>query len=141
MPGAFLAAAFLPTGFLTETPAPPAVQPPPDGSGLRIIHGRRPRDRDRLPEDIAREQCMLEEYVQSLEKKEKKLERAPARERKKATLATPAPRLTDAMARAASAKQLMSIMRAVSAAELDRQKAAEEKRRRALTAVLLLALD
>jgi len=101
----------------------------------------RPRDLDRLPEDIAREQRMLEEYVASLEKKEKRLERAPARERKKAEREIPVPRLTDAMARAASAEQLMAIIRAVSAVELDRQRAAEEKRRRMLMAVLLLALD
>lgn len=126
---------------------PPAVVAGIDGSGLRIIRrGRwpapvRPRDLDRLPEDIAREQRMLEEYVESLEKKEKRLERAPARERKKAALETPAPRLTDAMARAASVAQLMTIARVASAAALDRKKAVEEKRRRGLTAVLLLALD
>lgn len=141
----FLASAFLPTGFLTEGEVPPVFV---DGSGLIITSRRkrriapvRARDLDRLAEDIAREQRMLEEYVASLERKEKRLERAPARERKKAERATPVPRLTDAMARAASAEQLMVVMRSVSAAELDRQRAAEEKRRRTLTAVLLLALD
>lgn len=134
MAGAFLASAFLPTGFLTPNAAPPPPPRPADEGAFRSRR-RRPIERQRLREDIIREQRMLAEYVESLEKKEKKLERAPARERKKAERATPAPRLTDAMARAASAEQLMVVMRSVSAAELDRQMAAEEKRRR-MTAVL-----
>jgi hypothetical protein len=74
-------------------------------AGVVIDGGRRRRriphaDKPRLREDIIREERMIAEYVEQLERKQTRLARAPARERKKATREIPVPRLTDAMARA-----------------------------------------
>lgn len=122
--------------------AAPSTPELPDSSGDR--RRRRPEvrpERARLREDIIREERMIAEYVEQLERKQTRLAMAPARERKKATREIPVPRLTDAMARAASAQQLMAVIRSASAAELDRQRAVEEEHRRRRTLLLLLALD
>lgn len=121
-----------------SSPTPPAAVAI-DGGKIRA-RVRHP-EKARLREDVIREERMIAEYVEQLERKQTRLARAPARERKKATREIPVPRLTDAMARAASAQQLMAVIRSASAAELDRQRAVEEEHRRRRTLLLLLALD
>lgn len=127
---------FLWQGSGSSPTPPPAIVV--DGAMRRRI--RHP-EKVRLRDDVIREERMVAEYVEQLERNQKRLARAPARERKKATRETPVPRLTDAMARAASAQQLMAVIRSASAAELDRQRAVEEEHRRRRTLLILLALD
>lgn len=125
--------------------APP--QPPPqtnDGSGLRILRGRK-AERTRLREDYERERRMLEEYLQSLEqKKAKPAKRLPARAAKKQAKEAPqpvVPRLTEAMAQVAAANELQRIETAERAAAEDKEQARREherRRRQATAAVLLL---
>lgn len=109
------------------------VQPPGEG-GARRLGRKRPVRHPRYsrpkikPEEIARQQRMVQEYLDSLEPK------APPATPKKA------PKFTPALARAAADVQLVTVMR-VAAAIRDRDLAAEELRRRHLKLVLLLALD
>jgi hypothetical protein len=125
----------------------PGATPPPtpstgvDGGRLPRGGGRKvPKRRhvparliDQHPEDIEREQRMVEEYVQSLEKAEKTAQPA--------TKATIKPRLTQAMAAIASTQQLARIAKAELVAKEDREKAEKEhqRRRAAATAVLMMS--
>lgn len=96
--------------------------------GARRPLRRHPRySRPKLhPEEIARQQRMVQDYLDSLEQK------APAQR--------PAPKFTAALARAAADVQLTQVVRAAAAVR-DRALAAEELRQRRLRLVLLLALD
>jgi hypothetical protein len=101
------------------------------------------RWRRQSAEDIAREQRMVEEYLQSLERQaitEQRADPVPADE--PAPIALPAePVLTEAMARAASEHQLRLIAEHAQAAERARELARAETRRRRRLAVMLLAID
>jgi hypothetical protein len=119
---------------------PPVVLVVPDGA-------RRPRKpkRARDPYALAREYNRARAVADAQLEQDIAPQHAPAQtptpQPEQAEAAATAPLLTDALARAASAQQLMTIMRSASAAVLDRQRAAEERRRRGLMAVLMLALD
>lgn len=121
--------------------SPPAVVGVPDGAR-----------RKRKPKRAADPYALAREYNRARAVADARLEQdiahqhAPARtpapqQPEPAEAAATAPLLTDALARAASAQQLMTLMQSASAAALDRQRAAEERRRRGLMAVLMLALD
>lgn len=117
-----------------------------DGSGIRLRRRHTPaRAKDRLPEDIRREQFEDERYLAELEKNALQ---PPATERRgktgdqasdqaSETTTTVAPLLPDAIARAASAEQVVARARASSAEVLAKAKADERRR----TALLLLMLD
>jgi hypothetical protein len=140
MAGPFFNGAFFGSGFFALLEE---VSAPVDGSGLRIIRRRRrpgrpavrPRDLDRLPEDIAREQRETERYLESLERKAP--QQAPPESAEpvadQAELAAE-PELADALARAAAAQLIAT---AAARAKEEEQRARERKR----TALLLLALD
>jgi len=130
--------AFFPSSFYAPGYFPPAVRavetPRTDG-------GRRPRRR--LPEDILREQRMVEEYLASLEAQKKvvqRLERVPARVRKTLAPKVEERNLTEAMVRAASVEQLRQIVEHPEAVEGARSRAKAEKRRRFM-ALIMLTLD
>lgn len=132
--GGFLKTGFLATGFLTNQGAAAAVD-------LGVGKGKRKSRRD--PYALVREYSRsLMQAVPEIPLEWDTPQRTTAQEQpRKPRAASSKPQLTDAMARAASAEQLLTIMRSASAAVLDRQRAAEERRRRGLMAVLLLALD
>lgn len=95
----------------------------------------------RRPEDIAREQRMVQKYLDDLERRKRAIvtkARAPARAAKKASVPAE-PVLTEAIVRAASAEQLRRIAESRAAQEATRARVAAEQRRRAL--IILLALD
>lgn len=115
------------------------IAPPAPPADLRDIGGSRRPSAKRHPryakykvhpEEIARQQRMVQQYLDSLEEKPK----APVGKPKKA------PKFTAALARAAADVQLTQVVRAAAAVR-DRALAAEELRRRRLKLVLLLALD
>jgi len=112
--------------------------PTADGAWLR-------RGKRRLPEDIRREQDMVEQYLQTLERRElqaERLERVPARVRKVEAARIPAaPILTEAMARAASVEQLRRITEHTQSVERAREVARAERKRRRVLALVLLAID
>lgn len=115
-----------------------APLPGVDGAGIRFLHGRR-----RLhPDEIEREQRMVDEYLAALDQAKKvaqKLERAPARIRKKAQV--PVPVLTQQMVQAANDLQINRILEAAAAAEEDRRKARAEFERRYWASFLALAMN
>lgn len=125
MAGVFNATIFNNSVFNTGGVSPGVVQ---------IDGGMRPRRHPRhsipklKPEEIARQQRMVQDYLDSLEPK------APAVIQRKA------PTFTAALARAAADVQLTQVVRAAAAVQ-DRALAAEELRQRRLKLVLLLALD
>lgn len=112
----------------------------PTADGARLRRGKR-----RLPEDIRREQEMVEQYLQTLERRElqaERLERVPARVRKVEAARIPAaPILTEAMARAASVEQLRRITEHAQSVERAREVARAERKRRRVLALVLLAID
>lgn len=129
--------------------APEEAPPEVDGSGLIVTSRKRRRDEPSYklhPEEIARQQREEARYLAELEKN---AQQAPATARRGKTGDAPvtgpgpetttpaAPQLPDAIARAASAKQVIERARASSAEALAKAKA-DERRRMAL---LLLALD
>ncbi len=111
---------------------PGAGAPPPapavgiDGSGLRFLRGRRPH-----PTEIAREQRMVEDYLRSLERREREVF-SPA--------AAVAHEFTEAMASAASAEQLRTVLQAAIASIEDRERARLEFERRYWARALALIL-
>lgn len=114
----------------TAPSAPPVVVSGELGARWPLRGRRHPRySRPKLhPEEIARQQRMVQEYLDSLEQK------APPE------IQRPAPKFTAALARAAADVQLTTVIR-IAAAVQDRERAAEELRQRRLRLVLLLALD
>lgn len=137
--------AYFPSSFYAPGYFPPAAAAVSDvvmdGGRLRA---RRKHVR-RLPEDIAREQRMVEQYLQTLERRElqaERLERVPARVRKVEAARIPAaPILTEAMARAASVEQLRRITEHAQSVERAREVARAERKRRRVLALVLLAID
>lgn len=132
---------FFPSSFYAPGYFPPAdqiVQP------TRTDGGKKIRKRaTRLPEDIRREQQMVEDYLASLEAGKKalqRLERVPARVRKALAPKVDGRTFTEAMARAASVEQLRQIAEHSQAMASARAVARAENRRRFL-ALIVLALD
>lgn len=101
----------------------------------------RPRDLDRHPEDILREQRLIERYLEEQERKAQPQAPATARPSERPIVTTPAvapiPLLHDAVARAAAAEMFIAQVRSSSAERL--AQAMSNDRRR--VALLLLALD
>jgi hypothetical protein len=113
----------------TETAAAPrdgARWPPLRSRRHRRL--RRAKHRKLHPEEIVRQQRMVQEYLDSLERK--------AQEPKQQK----APRFTPALARAAADAQISNIAR-IAALAHDRELASDELWRRQVKLVLLLALD
>ena len=112
----------------------------PTADGARFRRGKR-----RLPEDIRREQEMVEQYLQSLERQARRVEvarRIPARVKKAAVSQdNPVSNLTEAMARAASVEQLRRIEEHAQAVGRAREVARTESRRRRRLALILIAMD
>jgi hypothetical protein len=123
----------------------PVLEGGVDGSGIRFVRRKkrirvRPKDKERLPEDYERERKMLEEYLESLEKKAR--QQVPptgagdagadgarlSATSVQAPVASPAaaPRLTEAMARVAREHELQRIAQAEVAAREDRERARRE---------------
>jgi len=121
----------LPAGFLI-----PLVVEIPQTDGAVWPLPKYPR-RDR--EDIEREQRMVQRYLDDLDKKEKRLERAGEKARKPTARDKLKPRLSDAMALAASMEQLERVVRHELADEADRQKARAEFMRRYISRFVVLA--
>lgn len=140
---------FEPKSAAPEPEPQPTVQS--DGA-VWPVRGRR-----RRPEDYERERKMVEEYLEALDKKARPQVPAKAtsgaggagadRAKLSATsvqepVASPAPRLTKAMARAAHMHELDLIAQHEAAAAVDRARAEEERRRRqraAAIAVLMMS--
>lgn len=139
MPGIFNADIFNNTVFNTGGATPPAV--------VVMDGGKRPpfQWRRKHPDEIAREQRMVEDYLETLERRErqeKRIEQLPARKRKAKTADLPhVPVLTEALARAASVVQLRRITEHAQAVEQARQVARAETQRRRKLALILFALD
>ena len=129
--------------------APPVVvEVTQDGARWPIPRRKAKQERRRSREDIAREQKMVQEYLDELERRKAppaSEEPVSGRESQEAPTRSPepaAPRLTEVMARAASAHQLQRIHEHEAAAAEDRARAEQERRRRqraAAAAVLLMA--
>lgn len=115
----------------------------PRGGGRKVKRRHVPaRLADQHPDDIAREQRMLEEYLRELDEKKAPQAKAGRPATDKAPAAEPmAPRLTQVMATLASTQQLARIARAELVAKEDREKAEKEhqRRRAAATAVLMMS--
>lgn len=112
----------------------------PSADGARLRRGKR-----RLPEDIRREQDMVEKYLQALEQRarhEETVRRTPARVKKAAVSPDqPVPTLTEAMARAASVEQLRRIEEHAQSVGRAREVVRAESRRRRRLALILIAMD
>jgi hypothetical protein len=112
-----------------------------DGAGIRRRRHTPAKARDRLPEDIRREQLETERYLAELEKKARPgaatAGHSAAGSDQGGSAAPVVPLLPDAIARAASAEQVIARARASSAEALAKAKADERRR----TALLLLMLD
>lgn len=133
--------AFFPATFYAPGYFPPAsqtVETPRTDGGKKLRKSAR-----RLPEDIQREQQMVEDYLASLEvwkRAAQRIERLPARVRKALPPKVDARTFTEEMARAASVEQLRRIAEHSQAVESARAVARAENRRRFL-ALIVLALD
>lgn len=130
-------AAFNWTGQVAAQAAPtPAI----DGSGLRFLRSRRSEPAKLHPEEIERQRRMVDQYLQGLEKKAAPKPAKQARREAKQP-PTPVPRLTEAMAQAATEQQIHRVLEATAAEERDRQIAQAEFRRRYWAAFLALAVN
>jgi hypothetical protein len=112
---------------------------PVDGSGLIVTRRRKEPPYKVRPEEIARQQREDERYLAELESKAKPqvASEIPPTDMAAAEELAVTPQLPDAIARAASAQQVIARARASSAEALAKVKADERRR----TALLLLALD
>lgn len=110
-----------------------------DGAGIRRRRHTPAKARDRLPEDIRREQLEDERYLAELETKARPQVATDIPRTAMAAAVEPAvaPQLPDAIARAVSAEQVIARARASSAEVLAKAKTDERRR----TALLLLMLD
>jgi hypothetical protein len=100
----------------------------------------------RHPEEVERERRMLEEYLESLETKARPASEEPVRPGESQDAPTRraepvAPRLSDVMARLASAQQLALIASAERVAKEDRAKAQKEHKRRRAAAIAVLMMS
>jgi hypothetical protein len=142
-PGAFVISGTAAT--LTKTPVPSSSVAVVDGSGLRLA--RRPArriDDYRTREDLERERRMVEDYLEQLERAKTP---PPATPKQRAQVharpavaprAIPVPRLTKAIARAATIAELNRIEELGRQRERARVEQERQRRRRAAAALVLL---
>jgi hypothetical protein len=116
----------------------PIVETPNDGAVWPL-----PKYPQRvLPEEIRRQQRMVQEYLDELDARNKKVQskRLSARERKAILTGKIEPRLTQAMALAASDEQIKALAENALAAKVDREAAQAEFKRRYWAAALSLMM-
>lgn len=131
-------ASYSDTAFLTDAFSVAAYDfgaaPPPP-----VVTNDGGRLRKRLPEDIEREQRLVNDYLDALDRVQlKKEQRGPARQVKAAEKAVPL--LTQAMLHAANERQIQEILEGA-AVERDRQLAKAEYKRRYVAAFITLMLS
>lgn len=145
MSGIFNAAIFNDAIFNTGGIVPPVVTTTVDGSGLRFLRRQQPAKLH--PEEIARQQRMVQEYLDELdrkraaEEKRAKQKYVPARQAKRSAAAPPVPRLTENMVKAATQMHLHRILEAAAVADEDRKTARAEFERRYWAAFITLAME